>query len=222
MPEAHVSNPPSGSTSYIPVMASPAPRLHQSRSTLPSSLSLPQLSLLPTSRHMGRYPSGSPLQASPSSISSASSGGIGESPVYIHSPTAIPASGIPKFRSLRNMLSFGPKPSAPSNAATPASQPRRSTSSSPSPNTRPVAKNNFLSFGSRSSTTIERQIAPSSYHPPTGDQPPVISIEPSGSGEDIRETDNQTSKWASEGSSSTTAPAELEPAPDQGMRYHFI
>jgi hypothetical protein len=78
--------------SYIPVIA-PRP----TRSTLPSSLSLPQLQLAP----LPRRPSGSSPAVAASPVSS-----------------SVPHTGISSFRSLRNLLPFGAAKSNHSAGAT--------------------------------------------------------------------------------------------------------
>ncbi|KII83696.1 hypothetical protein PLICRDRAFT_180048 [Plicaturopsis crispa FD-325 SS-3] len=148
-PKSHASS------SHIPVV-SPRP----ARANFPASLSLPQL---PGSSQPRRASGGStPSQTSPASASSAS-GAVGGN------------SGIPSFRSLRNLLPFGPGKSQPSTAPTQHAR----VFSTPS-------KTQF--FGSmRRSMTGERKNSGSSYvRSPQLENSPVLSIEAPADG-DIRE-----------------------------------
>ncbi|KAI5118786.1 hypothetical protein M0805_005016 [Coniferiporia weirii] len=175
------------SVSYIPVMA-PTPRKASSSSRSPSAFGIPHFSLLPSPRIVS-------TGGSPSSTSSVPSQAYSQSqnstrPV---SPSPAPApnagssgTGIPKFRSLRNMLPFGPKqtPIAPSASASSSSSSsgksskppvafnmssapgalrhRRSSSSIPAPlaHTAAVAKNGFMTLGPRASLSLGEKSLP--------------------------------------------------------------
>lgn len=134
------------SPSYIPVVA---PR--QTRSTLPSSLSLPQLNLAP----LPRRPSGS----SPS---------VGASPMSSNSniPQTL-GSGISPFRSLRNFLPFG-------------GGGKQQASSTPTNGINNGHRSSFGNFGSvRRSITGERKSSASFPKQEESEPSPVISIEAS-------------------------------------------
>ena len=128
MVEPRTQASPNSSVSFIPVMASPMPRKASGRNALPSSFGF---SLLPTPRMASRQSSASTSSGPPSPVINQRSVSIGSSP----SPQPSANTGIPKFRSLRNMLPFGPKtPNAPSNATSSPAKPvtlthRRSSSS---------------------------------------------------------------------------------------------
>ncbi|KAH8108417.1 hypothetical protein DFH11DRAFT_1113403 [Phellopilus nigrolimitatus] len=174
------------SVSYIPVMASPAPR-KASRSN--SAFGLPQFSLLPSPR----IPS---VHSSPSSSSTNASS---IKPPVSPSPPAGGGTGIPKFRSLRNMLPFGPKQSNSSSGASSSQHPpvvftapsgelkhRRSSSSIPTLNVSGVhaSKNGFMTLGPRTSLhmSLDKTLPPPPYVGRSRSEDlgssPVISIAP--------------------------------------------
>ncbi|KLO18670.1 hypothetical protein SCHPADRAFT_993340 [Schizopora paradoxa] len=155
---------PSASVSYIPVMAAPVPRKASK-----GSFGLSAFSLLPSPRSGPRL--GSPSQpaqfrqssVSPSPTPIVMKGDIGQSPSASNSQPSSTPSAIPKFKSLRNMLPFGPKQSSPSSIpGTPPSSfspvkpvgltHRRSISSIPTSQSTPKAT--FLTFGPRKSFTV--------------------------------------------------------------------
>ncbi|THH03502.1 hypothetical protein EW145_g6209 [Phellinidium pouzarii] len=153
------------SVSYIPVM-SPTSRKVSSRS--PSGFGIPHFSLLPSPR----VPSSGGSLSTMSSVSNQNS-------KRSVSPTPAPSNGnsgtsIPKFRSLRNMLPFGPKQSSTSTAPPPSSNKygsppvsfafntpgelrhRRSSSSIPGPTTHSAntARNGYSTLGPRTSLSL--------------------------------------------------------------------
>ena len=158
-----VDESPSGSStiiySHIPVMAAPTPRPPPLRNAF-SSFSMSYLPGSQSSKQQPRHAS-----------TSASTGHLLASPTSALSPTN-GLSSIPKFRSLRNMLPFGPRStstsapqqSAPSSTNSSISASQRShsrsrsssPSPSPSPSVRPNQKTGFLHFSSRPSLNIAR------------------------------------------------------------------
>ena len=173
---AEMASQPSSSVSYIPVMATPVPRKASSR----NALGLPQFSLLPTPRSTSQ---GSPIQASPSSTSSSIKPSASPSP-------APGSSGIPKFRTFRNILPFGPKQTNIGNGPPPVSylptstsgvRHRRSLSSMTTPSSHESPKAGFLTFGPRSSFSMNRRSpappSPNRSRSEDHSQSPVISIQ---------------------------------------------
>ncbi|KAI0270399.1 hypothetical protein BC834DRAFT_511342 [Gloeopeniophorella convolvens] len=149
----------SQSPSYIPLLAPKASRSHVPSSSLPSSLSVPQLGLVaPTRTASGSAPASQP-------------------PHTITSPTASqpPSSGgsaLPSLRTLRSFLPFGS--GKPSNA--------------PGPGPGSALKSPFAGFAPvrRASTTFERKRSGHFSRAEDGDDSPVISITPSPKASPVR------------------------------------
>lgn len=127
MPDSKVQEQPRSSTSSLSAtaaMASPTPRASLSlpRNTLPNAFGL---SLLPSPRVSSsnlKQGNSSPLHASPASLSvSLNASPLPSSPAPSKSSLASNGSGIPKFRSLRNMLPFGARQSLTSSPSSPVS-----------------------------------------------------------------------------------------------------
>ncbi|EGN92060.1 hypothetical protein SERLA73DRAFT_164231 [Serpula lacrymans var. lacrymans S7.3] len=145
MPEDPFQRSPFPNHSRIPINISTP---QSSRSALSNAISLPQITLATHSRR----PSGhsTPVHASPVS-----------STYTISNGSNTPASSIPSFRSLRNLLSF--RPNLPANVEV----------ASPNP-----SKHSFVTFGSiRRSMTGERKGSGTFPRVEDSEEYPVISIE---------------------------------------------